>query len=62
MSHFSEKYEKLFPFFTFPVDTGRILNVYKTLRRRPGRLLNVLCAFNLRPVSTGFCRRERIVP
>ena len=55
-------YEKLFPFFTFPVDTGRILNVYKTFRRRPGRLLNVLCAFNLRPVSTGLCRWEKIVP
>ena len=27
---------------TDPVDTGR-----------PGRLLNVLCRFNLRPVSTG---------
>ena len=27
---------------TDPVDTGR-----------PGRLLNVLCTFNLRPVSTG---------
>ena len=36
-----------------PVDTGRKLNVHKTLRRRPGRLLNVLCTFNLRPVSTG---------
>ena len=46
-----------------PVDTGRKLNVHKTFRRRPGRLLNVLCMFNLRPVSTGesitlvsFCR------
>ena len=38
----------------FPVDTGRKLNVHKTFRRRPGRLLNVLCKFNLRPVSTGF--------
>ena len=37
----------------YPVDTGRKLNVYKTSRRRPGRLLNVLCTFNLRPVSTG---------
>ena len=37
----------------FPVDTGRKLNVHKTFRRRPGRLLNVLCMFNLRPVSTG---------
>ena len=36
----------------YPVDTGRKLNVHKTFRRRPGRLLNVLCTFNLRPVST----------
>ena len=35
------------------VDTGRKLNVHKTFRRRPGRLLNVLCTLNLRPVSTG---------
>ena len=33
-----------------PVDTGRKLNKHKTFRRR---LLNVLCTFNLRPVSTG---------
>ena len=36
-----------------PVDTGRKLKVHKMFRRRPGRLLNVLCTFNLRPVSTG---------
>ena len=36
-----------------PVDTGRKFNVHKTFRRRPGRLLNVLCTFNLRPVSMG---------
>ena len=36
-----------------PVDTGRKLNVHKTFRRCPGRLLNVLCTFNLRHVSTG---------
>ena len=36
-----------------PVDTGRKLDVHKTFRRRPGRLLNLLCTFNLRPVSTG---------
>ena len=36
-----------------PVDTGRRLNVHKTFRRRPGRLLNVWGTFNLRPVSTG---------
>ena len=35
-----------------PTDTGRKLNVHKTLRRRPERLLNVLRAFSLRPVST----------
>ena len=33
-----------------PVDTERKLNVYKTFRRRPGRLLSVLCTFNLRSV------------
>ena len=37
----------------FPVDAGRKLNVHKTFRRRVGRVLNVLCKFNLRPVSTG---------
>ena len=25
-----------------------------SFRRRPGRLLNVLCTFNFRPVSTGY--------
>ena len=34
------------------VDTRRKLNVHKTFRRCPGRLLNVLCTFNLSPVST----------
>ena len=37
----------------FPVGTGRKLNVHKTFRGHPGRLLNVLCMFNLRPVSLG---------
>ena len=37
-----------------PIDTGRKFNVHKTFRRRPGRLLNALCTFNLHPVSTGF--------
>ena len=27
----------------------------RRFRRRPGRLLNILCTFNLRPVSTGHC-------
>ena len=31
--------------------TGRKLNVHKTFKRRPGRLLNVLCTFSLHPVS-----------
>ena len=44
---------RLEDFSIFPVDAGRKLNVHKTFRRRPGRLLNVLCTFNLRPVSTG---------
>ena len=33
-----------------PVDTVLKLNVHETFRRRPRRLLNVLCKFNLRPV------------
>ena len=33
----------------YPVDTGRTFNVHKTFRRRPGRLLNVLCTFIVRP-------------
>ena len=37
---------------TIPLDTGRILNVHKTFRRRRlGHLLNVLCTFNSRPLS-----------
>ena len=35
-----------------PVDTGRKVNVHKTFRGRPGRVLNVLCTFNLRSAST----------
>ena len=33
-------------------DTGRKLSIYKAYRIRPGRLLNILCTFNLRSVST----------
>ena len=36
-----------------PLDTGRKLNVHKTFRRRPRRLLNVLCTLNLHLVPTG---------
>ena len=39
--------------YVSPVETGCKLNLHETFRRRPGRLLNVLCTFNLRPVSTG---------
>ena len=41
----------LIAFRTDTVDTGPKLNVHKTFRGRPGRLLNVLCTFSLRPVS-----------
>ena len=44
----------LMEYLSYPVDTGLKLNVHKTFIRRPGRLLNVLCTFNLRPVSTAF--------
>ena len=40
----------------YPLGTGRKLNVHNTFRRRPGRLLNVLCTFNLRTVSKGYGR------
>ena len=39
-----------------PVDAGRKLNVHKTFRRRPGRLPNVLCTFNLSFVSAGLLK------
>ena len=60
-----KKYMKVFYFFVIlpldlplivthsPVDTGCKLNVHKTFRRCPGRLLNVLCTFILPPVSAG---------
>ena len=40
-------------FLRHPIGTGRKLNVHKTLRRRPGGPLNILCTFNLRLASTG---------
>ena len=46
----------------YPVDTGRKLNVHKTFGGRPGRLLNVLCTFNLRPVSTGHKVKHELSP
>ena len=49
-----EKWNAFIPtMFHSPVETGRKLNVHKTFRRRPRRLLNVLGTFNLRPVSSG---------
>ena len=55
--HFFQNQGTFFSFkksdFYQPADTGRKLNVHKTFRKRPGRLLNVLCTLNLRPVSTG---------
>ena len=38
---------------SYPLGAGRKLSVHKTFRRRPGRFLNVLRTFNLRPVSRG---------
>ena len=35
-----------------PAHTRRKLNVYKTFRRRPRHLLNVVGTFNLHPVCT----------
>ena len=48
---------KLFWSSAVLVDTRRKLNVHKTFRRRPGRLLNVFCTFNLRLVSTGIVNK-----
>ena len=45
-------YEITFCDHNHPVDTGHKLNVHKTFRKRPGSLLNILCTFSLRPVST----------
>ena len=57
ISNVPGQYSELIPrnvtdFTLNPVDTGRRLNVHKTLRRRPERLLKVLCTFNLLPVFT----------
>ena len=38
----------------YPVDTGHKLNNHETFRRYAGRLVNVLYAFSLRPVSTEY--------
>ena len=43
-----------------PVDTECKLNVHKTFKGRPGRLLNVLCTSNLHPVSMGQVKSTKI--
>ena len=40
-------------FNTYPMDTECKLNVRKTFKKLRGRLLNVLCTFNLRLASRG---------
>ena len=42
----------------YPLKTLRKLNIDKTFRKRPGRLLNVLCMFNLRAVSREYILRH----
>ena len=51
-----ENIKEQWVFIEIPVDTGRKLNVHKTFRRCSGHFLNVLCTFNLRPVSTGIAK------
>ena len=45
-------------FLYYALDVGCKLNVHKTVRRRSGRLLNILCTFNLYPVSRGSLRNS----
>ena len=45
-------------FLYYALEVGCKLNVHKTVRRRSGRLLNVLCTFNLYPVSRGSLRNS----
>ena len=53
LDDFNYTYRKGHSFDDAPLDTGRKSNLHITFRRRPGRLLNVLCTFNLCPVSRG---------
>ena len=43
-----------------PVDTECKLNVHKTFKGRPRRLLNVLCTSKLHPVSIGHVKSTKI--
>ena len=40
------------------MDTGRKWKIRKMFRRRPGHLLNILCTFNVRSVSSGLWSYE----
>ena len=51
MKRCSKNMQQIYYRIIFPINTERKLNV--TIRRRTGRPLNVLCTYNLRPVSTG---------
>ena len=51
--HVSTRYEFSFTLkIVYPVDTGRKLNVHKTFRRRPGRLMYVQFTFCVYGVTT----------
>ena len=39
--------------FSSSLYTERELDIQRTFRKSPGRLLSILCALNLRPVSMG---------
>ena len=53
LDDFNYTYRKGNSFDDAPLDTGRQSNLHIIFRRCPGRLLNVLCTFNLCPVSRG---------
>ena len=57
-------YEKAWSLYSFyedvpPEHSTQIERTYKTFRRHPGRLLNVLYTFNLRHVPRGLVERIR---
>ena len=45
------KVDRAFVNVNTPVNAGRKLNLHKTFRKCPGRLLNMFCTFKLRPAS-----------
>ena len=48
-----DNFQRKFPLIPpNPVEAGLKLNAHKTFRRRPGRLLNVICSYSLLSVST----------